>query len=114
MQEQDDMRTADKGGETTRQPEKTFREMLNAIRDCSSDLGSSDAEPDVENEEDDAQGTKLGKLSDEEHGWVMGTMSKTVQHRMESFRQKQMRLDALTQMGWGDVANCFCQRDMGL
>jgi hypothetical protein len=42
----------------------------------------------------------------------MGTISKTVQHRMESFRQKQLRLDELTQPGWGDAADYFRERDM--
>jgi len=42
----------------------------------------------------------------------MGTITKTVQHRMESFRHKQMRLDELTQPGWGDAANYFHERDM--
>jgi hypothetical protein len=49
---------------------------------------------------------------DDEHGRVMGTISKTVQHRIESFRQKEMRLDELTQPGCGDVANYFRERDM--
>jgi len=31
---------------------------------------------------------------------------------MESFRHKKMRLDELTQPGWGDAANYFRQRDM--
>jgi hypothetical protein len=31
---------------------------------------------------------------------------------MESFRQKQIRLDELTQLGWGDAANYFRERDM--
>jgi hypothetical protein len=42
----------------------------------------------------------------------MGTISKTVQHRKESFRQKQLRLDELTQPGWGDAADYFRERDM--
>jgi len=42
----------------------------------------------------------------------MGTIPKMVQHRMESFRQNQMRLDELTQPGCGDAANYFCERDM--
>jgi len=42
----------------------------------------------------------------------MGTITKTVQRRMESCRQKQMRLDELTQPGWGDAANYFRERDM--
>jgi len=87
--------------------------MLNAIRDSLSDLASSDDEHDGEDEEDDEEDTELGKLSDDdEPGWVMGTITKTVQHRMESFRQKQMRLDEFTQPGWGDAANYFRERDM--
>jgi len=30
---------------------------------------------------------------------------------MERFRQKQMKLDELTQPGWDDAANFFCERD---
>jgi hypothetical protein len=30
---------------------------------------------------------------------------------MESFQQKQMKLDELTQLGWGDAANYFHGRD---
>jgi len=87
--------------------------MLNAIGDSLSNLASSDNKQDGEDEEDDEADTELGKLSDDdEPGWVMGTISKTVQHCMESFRQMQMRLDELTQPGWGDAANYFCERDM--
>jgi hypothetical protein len=94
MQELKDRTTA------TGIPETTFEEMLNAIGDSLSNLASSDDEQVGEDEEDDEVGTKLGKLSDDdEPGWVMGTISKTVQHRMDSFRQKQMRLDELTQPG---------------
>jgi hypothetical protein len=42
----------------------------------------------------------------------MGTISKTVQHRIDSFRQKQMMLGELTKPGWGNVADYFCERDM--
>ena len=108
-----DMTTAENGGATTGKPETTFEEMLNAIGDSLSDLASSDDEQDGEDEEDDEEDTELGKLSDDdEPGWVMGTITKTVQHCMESFRQKQMRLDELTQPGWGDAANYFRERDM--
>ena len=108
-----DMTAAENGGATAGKPETTFEEMLNAIGDSLSDLASSDDEQDGEDEEDDEEDTELGKLSDDdEPGWVMGTITKTVQHRMESFRQKQMRLDELTQPGWGDAANYFRERDM--
>jgi hypothetical protein len=87
--------------------------MLNAIGDSLSDLVSSDDEQDGEDEEDDEEDTQLSKLSDDdEPGWVMGTITKTVPHRMESFRQTQMRLDELTQPGWGEAANYFRERDM--
>jgi len=53
-----------------------------------------------------------GKLSeDDEPGWVMGTFTKTVQQNMERFRQKQMKLDKLTRLGWEDAADYFCERD---
>jgi len=55
------------------------------------------------------RGCKLSE--DEEPGWVMGTMSKTVQHRIECFRQTQMKLDAITQPGCGDAADYFHERD---
>jgi len=42
----------------------------------------------------------------------MGTLSKMVQYYTESFRQKQMTLDKLTQPGCGNLANYFPERDM--
>ena len=87
--------------------------MLNSIRVSLSNLSSSKDEEDGEDEDDDEEDSELGKLSnDDEPGWVMGTISKTVQHCMESFRQKEMRLDELTQTGWRDAADYFCERDM--
>jgi len=107
------MTTAENGGATTGTPETTFEEMFNEIGDSLSDLASSDDEQDRADEEDDEEDTVLGKLSDDdEPGWVMSTITKTVQHRMESFRQKQMRLDELTQPGWGDAAIYSRERNM--
>jgi len=109
QQEQDDMTHAEIAGLTPREPEKTFEEMMAAIGDSLSDLASSD---DGEDGEDEDEETELGKLSeDDEPGWVMGTISKMVQQRMESFRQKQMKLDELTQPGWEDAADYFRERD---
>ena len=108
-----DTRTAEKGCATTGKPETTFDEMWNAIGDSLSDVASSNDEQDGEDEDDDEEDTELGKLSDDDKpGMVMGTITRIVQHRKESFRQKQMRLDELTQPGWGDAANYFCERDM--
>jgi hypothetical protein len=97
---------------TTRKPEKTFEEMLNAIGDSLSNLVSSNDEEDGEHKED-KEDTELGKLSeDDEPGWVMGTISKTVQYHKEGLRQKQMRLDKLIKQEWGDPADYCRERDM--
>jgi len=110
QQEQDDMTQAEIAGLTSREPEKTFEEMLVAIGDSLSDLASSD-DGEYGEEKDDEQ-TAQGILSeDDEPGWVMGTISKTVQQRMERFRQKQMKLDELTQTGWEDAADYFREQD---
>jgi len=87
IQEQEDMRNAEKAGSTTRKTEKTFEQMLNAIGDGLSDLASSDDDEDGEGEADDEEDIELGKISeDDEPGWVMSIISKAVQHRIESFR----------------------------
>jgi hypothetical protein len=113
MQEQEHMGSVEKGRSTTTKPEKLFTEMLNAIRDSLSDDPSSKDEEDGEDDDDDEEDTGHGKLSEaDEPGLVMGTISKTVQHRMESFLQKQMRLATLTELGWGDMADYFRERDM--
>jgi hypothetical protein len=105
------MSNADRERSITRKAEKTFQKMLNAFGDSLSDLASSDDEKDGEHKEEEHD-TELGKLSeDDEPGWVMGTISKTVQQRMESFRQKQIKHDELTQPGWEDTADYFCERD---
>jgi len=97
-------------GLTFREPEKTVEEMLVAIRDSLSDLASSDNGEDGDDEDDEE--TEQGNLSeDDEPGWVMGTITNTVLQRMERFRQKQMKLDELTQPGWENAADYFRERD---
>jgi hypothetical protein len=109
-QEQDDMMHAEITRLRTREPEKTCEEMLGAIGDSLSDLGSSNDGEDGEDEDD--QQTEQGKLSeDDEPGWEMGTITKTVEQRMERFQQKQMELDELTQPGWEHAADYFRERD---
>jgi len=125
MQEQECVGNVDNGWLTITQPEITLEEMLNAIGVSLSDLASSKDEEDAEDEDhnedahdnededDNEKDTGLGKRSDDnEPGWVMSTMSKTVQHCMVSFGQKQMRLDELTQPGWWDAADYFRERIM--
>ena len=75
-------------------PYTTFEEMSHATGDSLGVLANSDEEQDREDKEYDEDDTELGKLSDDdEPGSVMGTISKTVQHRLESFRPMQMKLD---------------------
>jgi len=84
--------------------------MMVAIRDSLSDLASSDDGQD--GEDDDDEETEKSQLSeDDEPGWVMDTITKKVQQQMERLRQKQMKLDKLTQPGWEDPADYFCKRD---
>ena len=108
---QDDTMHAEIAGLTSREPEKTFEVMLVAIGDSLRDLASSDNG--VDGAEEDDEETEQGNLSkDDEPGWVMGTITKTVQQRMDSrFRQKQKKLDELTQQGWEDAADYFRERD---
>jgi len=103
------MTHAEIAGLTPREPDKTFEEMMASIGDILSDLASSD---DGEDGDDEDEETEPGKRSeDDEPSWVMGTIFKTVQQRMESFRQKQMKLDELTEPGRKDAADYFRERD---
>ena len=78
-----------------------------------SDHSSSDNEEDGEDEDDDEKDTEVGKLSEDyKPCCVMGMISKTVQHCVESVQQKEMCLDHLMQPGWGDTADYFRERDM--
>jgi hypothetical protein len=84
--------------------------VLVAIGDILSDLACSDDGEDGEDEDDEE--TEQGNLSDDdETGWVMGTITKMVQQCMENFRQKQMKLDELTQPRWEDAPDYFRARD---
>jgi len=103
------MKRAEIVGLTYREPEKTFEEMLVAIRESLSDLASYDDRQDGQDEDD--EDTEQGKLSeDDEPGWVLGSITKMGQQRMDRLRQKQMKLDELTQPGWEAAADYFCER----
>jgi len=109
QQEQEDMKHAEITELMTKEPEKTSEEMMVAIGDSLCDLASPDNGEDGEDEDEE---TEQGKLSDdEESGWVMSIITRTVEQRMERFRQKQMKLDELTQPGWEDAADHFCESD---
>ena len=111
-QEQDDMRNAEQAGLTTTKPEITFNKILNTIGVSLSDLATSYSGEDGEDEDDDEEDPAGGKLSeDDEPHWVMRTISQTAQHHMEGFRQKQIKLDKLTQTGRGDAADYLRERE---
>jgi len=108
--EPDHTEAAENGGLTTRVPEKTCHEIMVAFGDSMSHIGSSNEAEDGEDEDDEE--AKQGQLSeDDKPGWVMGTITKMIQQRMEQFRQKKIKLDKLTQPGWGDTANYFFKTD---
>jgi len=64
-QEQDDMRSAQSGGLTSREPGQTLEEMLDAIRDSLSDLASLNDTEDGEGEEG-KNDTDQGKLREDD------------------------------------------------
>jgi len=87
--------------------------MLNAIGDSLGDLASSDDGEDGEHKDDDGEeDPELAKISeDEEPGWVIRTISKRVQHRMERFGQNQMKVDELTAPSRGDAGDYSREKD---
>jgi len=86
--------------------------MLNAIGDSLSDLASfNDGEAGEDMDGDDKDAELLNFSEDEAPSRVMGTMSIIVHHLMVRFRQKQMKLDTLTQPGWGDATDYCGDRD---
>ena len=104
------MTHAQLAGLTSRELNKTFEKMLIAIGVSLSDLASSHDGEDGEDE--DEEETEQGIPSeDDEPSWVMGTITKLVQHRMVRFRQKQMKFDELTQLGWEDAADYFREQN---
>lgn len=85
MQEQNDIKKAEKVGQTTRNPENSFQEMLNAIGDSFSNIASAENEENGQQKEYVEEDRQLGKLSEnDEPGWVMCTITKTLWQRMES------------------------------
>jgi len=108
--ERDDIKHAEIARLTCRDPETMFEEMLVAIGDSLSDLARSDDGEDGGDE--DIEETEQGKLSeDDEPGWVIGTITKTVPQRMDRVSQKQRKLDESTEPGWEDAADYFCEKD---
>lgn len=87
--------------------------MLNAIGDSLNHVASFNDGEDKEEEDHDEEDSEPTKLSDDaEVGCVMGTINDKVQHHLERFRRKQMRLDEVTQPGSGDEVDYTCDCDM--
>jgi len=82
QQEQDEMVHAEITGLTSREPEKTFEEMMAALGDSLRDLASSDTMQDGEDEDEETEQTKLSE--DDKPGWLMSTITKMVQQPIES------------------------------
>jgi hypothetical protein len=82
-----------------REPEQTIEEMLVAFQHSLNDLSSP---RDGEHGEDECdEDTEQGKLSeDDEPGWVVGTITQTVQQHLKRFSQKQMKIGKWTQPAW--------------
>jgi len=88
-----------------------LQEMIIAIRGSLSDLAISDNKKDGDDEEN--EDIELCKLTEDDNpSWVVGTTSQILQERMERLRQKQTKLDKLTQPGWWDTANDYNERHM--
>jgi len=110
QQEQEDIKHGEIAGFINRVSEQTSKPMRVPIRQNLSDLGCSDNWEHGEDKDD--EGTEQGNLSeDDEPSWVMGTITKMVQHHMERWWQKQMKLGKLTRPGQEDAAHCFRKRD---
>jgi len=98
-QDHEDTEAAEHTALINKEPKKTFHEIFVAIEDSLSDIPSSNNGEDTDDEDHGV--IEQGQLSeDDKPSWVMGTITKIVQQRMERFRQKQMKLDKLTQTGW--------------
>jgi hypothetical protein len=101
------LKTHDQQPETLK---KRFPKVIVAVGDSLSNIARSDDGEDGE-DENDPQTEQSNQSEDDEPGWVMGTISTTVQHCIERFRQKKMNLDELTHPGLRDAADYFRESD---
>jgi len=110
QQEQEDIRNVEFAGLTNTESEITSAVMIGAIRKSLSDFATSDDGKDMQDEDDEeAEWRKLSEVN--ESGYVMGTITQTVQQRMVRFWDEEMMLDKLTQLGWEDATNYLRERD---
>jgi len=84
--------------------------MIIVVGDSVSDIVTSDDWEDGEDEHDEeAEQRQLSE--DDQPGWVMGIITKTLPRAMDRVRKMQIKLDDLTQLGWEDSADYICQED---
>jgi hypothetical protein len=111
QQKQEDMSNVEIEELTTREPERTFHNMLNVIGDSLRDLASFDDKEDVEAAEGDNRTVQGMLIDDDEAVWVMGTMLHTARCCMERFWQMQTMHGILSPPGLRDMADYFRNRD---
>lgn len=95
---------------TTSKARNSCLDILVGIRDYLSDYGSSIDDEDGEDEDNEEK--KLCKLSEGvQPGCVLGSLSDMVPQHLERIQHKQMRLERLPQLLWGNAADIFHDRD---
>jgi hypothetical protein len=80
--------------------------MGHSLGDNASSGDGEDGDDDDDTENEPGQLSQYGEPS-----WVIGTITKMVQQHMDRFRQRQMKLDELTQQGLEESADYFHERD---
>jgi hypothetical protein len=90
----------------------TFEVMMEAIRDSVDDVTTSDEEDDHYDNISDGQDYDDAKLSDDDApGWVVGTINKSVQERLETVPMKRIKLQELTTLAWAEAEADFTIRN---
>jgi hypothetical protein len=84
--------------------------MRVAFANSVSDIVRSDDGDD--GEQQDVESPERGQLSeDDEPGWMLGTITKTVQQRMERFWQKHMKSNKSSHPGWDNTPAYYRDRE---
>jgi hypothetical protein len=95
---------------TTRKSKITFHKMSGISAEGLSAIASSDNREDAE-DSDGEQAEQGQPTEDDEHDWVMGTITKTAQENIQRFWQTQMKPDKFTQPRCEEPPDYFCERE---
>lgn len=110
--EQKDMRNADMVGLKTRKPKTIFHKILNEFGDSKRDLPGLENREDGECSDEDEDDIVMCKLSEDDRPCqVLGTISRTIPHHLHRFQRMQIKIYMLVQLGKGNMAEDFGQRD---